>query len=72
MKLERISKYFLPKKEVFLILYDNNGRKVKLIDNGKKDKEEITLLTKDLKNGLYFLVLRGKDFNLKRRVVILK
>ncbi|MEO0087802.1 MAG: T9SS type A sorting domain-containing protein [candidate division WOR-3 bacterium] len=66
-------KYFLPKEEeVSLILYDNNGRKVKLIDKGKKDKNEITLLTKDLNNGLYFLILRGKDFNLKRKLIILK
>ncbi len=66
-------KYFLPKEEeVSLILYDNNGRKVKLIDKGKKDKNEITLLTKDLNNGLYFLILKGKDFNLKRKLIILK
>ncbi|MEO0097363.1 MAG: T9SS type A sorting domain-containing protein, partial [candidate division WOR-3 bacterium] len=66
-------KYFLPKEEeVSLILYDNNGRKVKLIDKGKKDKNEISLLTKDLNNGLYFLILRGKDFNLKRKLIILK
>ncbi|MEO0133996.1 MAG: right-handed parallel beta-helix repeat-containing protein, partial [candidate division WOR-3 bacterium] len=66
-------KYFLPKEEeVSLILYDNNGRKVKLIDKGKKDKNEITLLTKDLNNGLYFLIFRGKDFNLKRKLIILK
>ncbi|MEO0090718.1 MAG: T9SS type A sorting domain-containing protein [candidate division WOR-3 bacterium] len=66
-------KYFLPKEEeVSLILYDNNGRKVKLIDKGKKDKNEITLLTKDLNNGLYFLILKGKDFNLKRKLIIFK
>lgn len=66
-------KYFLPKEEeVSLILYDNNGRKIKLIDKGKKDKNEITLLTKNLNNGLYFLILKGKDFNLKRKLIILK
>ncbi|MEO0134208.1 MAG: T9SS type A sorting domain-containing protein [candidate division WOR-3 bacterium] len=66
-------KYFLPKEEeVSLIFYDNNGRKVKLIDKGKKDKNEITLLTKDLNNGLYFLILKGKDFNLKRKLIIFK